>query len=171
MFSEAIFDILVILDCSHLIIDAAIRSRDPHDGLYGRIELLAATSNTAKTGQPEGGSFTNAVTTTMRDMITKYGSIDIAELHALLVQQASNSYTVPIYVPLREGASEQTLVLERLLGEQGQRVTNSKRTHDLPPFSWRVLVKAELPLIRRKGVIQKRYIVTTPGRRNHRLYK
>lgn len=126
MFSEAIFDILVILDCSHLIIDAAIRSRDPHDGLYGRIELLAATSNTAKTGQPEGGSFTNAVTTTMRDMITKYGSIDIAELHALLVQQASNSYTVPIYVPLREGASEQTLVLERLLGEQEQRVTNWK---------------------------------------------
>jgi hypothetical protein len=59
-------------------------------------------------------------------MITKYGSIDIAELHALLVQQASNSYTVPIYVPLREGASEQTLVLERLLGEQEQRVTNWK---------------------------------------------
>jgi hypothetical protein len=59
-------------------------------------------------------------------MITKYGSIDIAKLHALLVQLGPDLYTTPFYVSSRAGASQRTIVLEKLKAPRKQKQNLTK---------------------------------------------
>ncbi|RYN88631.1 hypothetical protein AA0120_g7206 [Alternaria tenuissima] len=128
IFKETIFDLLLILDCSHVIPDASRYTIFNHGDPHGRIELLAATHDTAKIPKPRNLLFTRIITATMTEMITKFGRIEISKLHTLIGQQSPNLYTVPLYVRVREGASERAIMLERLhaLGEQEQRVTDRK---------------------------------------------
>ncbi|KAH8637958.1 hypothetical protein IG631_05728 [Alternaria alternata] len=140
IFDNAIFDLLLILDYSHSVSDAATYTDFSHGDLYGRIELLAGTHNTAviprdtanvpkdtaKITTSRHFLFTRIITATMIEMITNFGRIDISKLHALIDQQSPRLCTVPPYARLREGASKRTIMLERqhVLGEQEQQVVN-----------------------------------------------
>jgi hypothetical protein len=119
------FDALVLWDCCFPA-SAAKGAGEHRDSPYGRIELLAAADNGAKTPQPGDNSFTSVMISRMEEMITKYGSIDIAKLHALLVQPGTDLYTTPFYVSSRAGASQRTIVLEKLKAPRKQKQNLTK---------------------------------------------
>jgi hypothetical protein len=104
----------------------------------------------------------------MEEIITKYGSIDIAKLHALLVQLGPDLYTTPFYVSSRAGASQRTIVLEKLKAprEQEQNLTKRKPYMIATPRSGRMRLPLK-PLRLKGGQEQGRWTRDAPGMINH----
>jgi hypothetical protein len=117
------FDILLILDSPYSALAVT-----PMNNRYGRIELLAATGNTA-TPSPGPNSFTSIMIGKMKDMIAKYGMVEIPNLHSLLSLHSSGLYATPVHIVLRPGTSSQAIVLENLrLFKRQKRVVVPEKT-------------------------------------------
>ncbi|CAN9272150.1 unnamed protein product [Alternaria sp. RS040] len=88
-------------------------------------------------------------------MVANYGSIDIIQLHVLLVNCIPDYYSVPIYALLRAGAPQRTIKLARLqaLEEQEQSATILKAPSTPSPEVGGFLSRlSSLPLTREKPV-------------------
>ena len=130
------FDILIILDCGNAA-SAAKGSEEYSDSPYGRVELLAATGDRGETPHPGDSSFTTVMIAGMKDMIKRYGRIEISRLHVLLIGQEYDLYTIPFYAVIRPGhEGNRNIVLEKLLvsGKQPGNDNSSKSLLQYDPI-------------------------------------